>query len=114
MLITINSYGMYYHGQMALQIAILVAFTQLIPEHQVQILGVIKARVKVRILISKSVKDADNTFCIELTHGLLDPVHCSVYRRIPVPLDHNSVWLVRWLGLSAILQEESWRDRRRG
>jgi membrane associated rhomboid family serine protease len=39
-------YGMYYHGQMALQIAILVAFTQLIPEHQVQILGVIKARVK--------------------------------------------------------------------
>ncbi|CAA7265917.1 unnamed protein product [Cyclocybe aegerita] len=39
-------YGMQYHGQMALQIAILVAFTQLIPEHQVQILGVIKARVK--------------------------------------------------------------------
>nr|BAH22604.1 hypothetical protein UPA2 [Pholiota nameko] len=39
-------FGMHYHGQMALQIAILVAFTQLIPEHQVQILGVIKARVK--------------------------------------------------------------------
>ncbi|KAJ6604839.1 eukaryotic integral membrane protein-domain-containing protein [Mycena vulgaris] len=39
-------YGMQYHGQMALQIAILVAFTQLIPEHQIQILGVFKARVK--------------------------------------------------------------------
>jgi len=39
-------YGMQYHGQMALQIAILVAFTQVIPEHQVQILGVLKARVK--------------------------------------------------------------------
>jgi len=39
-------YGMNYHGQMALQIAILVAFTQLIPEHQVQVLGVFKARVK--------------------------------------------------------------------
>ncbi|PFH49701.1 hypothetical protein AMATHDRAFT_62718 [Amanita thiersii Skay4041] len=39
-------YGMQYHGQMALQIALLVAFTQLIPEHQVQILGVIRARVK--------------------------------------------------------------------
>jgi hypothetical protein len=38
---------MQYHGQMALQIGILVAFTQLIPEHQVQILGVFKARVKV-------------------------------------------------------------------
>lgn len=42
---------MRYHGQMALQIALLVAFTQLIPEHQVQILGVIKARVKVCISV---------------------------------------------------------------
>ncbi|KAF8913111.1 eukaryotic integral membrane protein-domain-containing protein [Gymnopilus junonius] len=39
-------YGMQYHGQMSLQIALLVAFTQLIPEHQVQFFGVIKARVK--------------------------------------------------------------------
>lgn len=39
---------MHYHGQMALQIALLVAFTQLIPEHQVQVMGVIKTRVKVR------------------------------------------------------------------
>ena len=38
---------MHYHGQMSLQIALLVAFTQLIPEHQVQIFGVLKARVKV-------------------------------------------------------------------
>lgn len=39
-------YGMEYHGQMALFISLLVAFTQVIPEHQVQILGFIKARVK--------------------------------------------------------------------
>ncbi|RDB28848.1 hypothetical protein Hypma_015796 [Hypsizygus marmoreus] len=39
-------YGMRYHGQMSLQTAILVAFTQIIPEHQVQVLGFIKARVK--------------------------------------------------------------------
>ncbi|KAF8807828.1 DUF1751-domain-containing protein [Phlegmacium glaucopus] len=39
-------YGMHYHGQMALQTSLLVAFTQLIPEHQIQIFGVIKARVK--------------------------------------------------------------------
>ncbi|KAF7311074.1 Eukaryotic integral membrane protein [Mycena chlorophos] len=39
-------YGMRYHGQMSLQIAVLVAFTQLIPEHQVQVMGVLKARVK--------------------------------------------------------------------
>lgn len=35
-----------YHGQMALQIAVLVAFTQIIPEHQVQLFGVFKTRVK--------------------------------------------------------------------
>ncbi|KAI0719965.1 eukaryotic integral membrane protein [Cerioporus squamosus] len=39
-------YGQEYHGQMALQIGVLVAFTQLIPEHQVQLMGVFKARVK--------------------------------------------------------------------
>ncbi|TFK56659.1 eukaryotic integral membrane protein [Heliocybe sulcata] len=39
-------YGMQYHGQMALQTAVLVGFTQLIPEHQVQVFGFIKARVK--------------------------------------------------------------------
>jgi hypothetical protein len=43
---------MRYHGQMGLQIALLVAFTQLIPEHQVQILGVIKTRVKVGISVN--------------------------------------------------------------
>jgi hypothetical protein len=41
---------MQYHGQMSLQIALLVAFTQLIPEHQVQVMGVLRARVKVRKL----------------------------------------------------------------
>ncbi|KAI0082082.1 DUF1751-domain-containing protein, partial [Panus rudis PR-1116 ss-1] len=39
-------YGQRYHGQMALQIGVLVAFTQLIPEHHVQLFGVLKARVK--------------------------------------------------------------------
>ncbi|KAF8560032.1 DUF1751-domain-containing protein [Imleria badia] len=39
-------YGMQYHGQMALFTSVLVAFTQLIPEHQVQVLGFFKVRVK--------------------------------------------------------------------
>ena len=42
------SYGFQYHGQMALQNGLLVAFTQAIPEHQVQVFGVFGARVKVR------------------------------------------------------------------
>ena len=41
------NYG--YHGQMALQIGVLVGFTQLIPEHQVQLFGVLRARVKVSL-----------------------------------------------------------------
>ena len=36
---------------MALQTGILVAFTQLIPEHQVQVFGVLKVRVKVRVTL---------------------------------------------------------------
>jgi hypothetical protein len=40
-------YGMSYHGLSALQVAFLVAFTQLIPEHQVQVFGgLFKMRVK--------------------------------------------------------------------
>ncbi|KAH9944231.1 uncharacterized protein BXZ73DRAFT_96720 [Epithele typhae] len=35
-------YGQAYHGQMALQVGILVAFTQIIPEHQVQVMGCLK------------------------------------------------------------------------
>jgi hypothetical protein len=38
---------MVYRGQSALHCGILVAFTQLIPEHQVQLFGVLKVRVKV-------------------------------------------------------------------
>lgn len=39
-------YGMQYRGQMALQIAVAVAFTQLIPEHQIQLFGIYRVRVK--------------------------------------------------------------------
>lgn len=39
---------MNYRGLMALQTGCLVAFTQIIPEHQVQVFGMLKVRVKVR------------------------------------------------------------------
>ena len=41
---------MEYRGSMSLQIGLLVAFTQLIPEHQVQLFGVLKTRVKVCVV----------------------------------------------------------------
>ncbi|GFZ45419.1 hypothetical protein JCM24511_03145 [Saitozyma sp. JCM 24511] len=39
-------FGLPYHGLSGLQVGFLVAFTQLIPEHQLQLLGAIKVRVK--------------------------------------------------------------------
>lgn len=42
------SSGIPFHGMTALQSGVLVAFTQIIPEHQIQLFGVLKARVKVR------------------------------------------------------------------
>jgi hypothetical protein len=40
-------FGQSYHGMMGLQAGFLVAFTQIIPEHQVQVLGgMLKLRVK--------------------------------------------------------------------
>lgn len=51
------AFGIQYHGQMALQAGILVAFTQAIPEHQVQVFGVFGARVK-------SLPMAYNTFSV--------------------------------------------------
>jgi hypothetical protein len=43
------SYGAPIQGQTALQTGFLVAFTQLIPEHQVQVFGKLRMRVKVSI-----------------------------------------------------------------
>lgn len=96
---------MNYHGQMALQIAILVAFTQLIPEHQVQVLGVIKARVKVRQIPSTHWTIEPDLFA-DFTNGLPYLIDCFMLRGIPMPLDHHSIWLVCWLDLLAILQEK--------
>jgi hypothetical protein len=49
-LISLSSdrYQQQYAGQMALQAGVLVAFTQIIPEHQLQLFGSFKIRVKVR------------------------------------------------------------------
>lgn len=99
---------MQYHGQMALQTALLVAFTQLIPEHQVQVMGVIKARVKVcnsatpcpLLLIM---------FRQDVANGVLDYFNYFYLPRFSVSLDYHPVWLVRQLGVPSFLQEESGR-----
>jgi len=54
------AFGIQYHGQMALQTGILVAFTQAIPEYQIQLFGALKARVK-------SLPMAYNTFSVVMS-----------------------------------------------
>ena len=103
---------MHYHGQMALQISLLVAFTQLIPEHQIQVLGVIKARVKVWILLGNILTTLIISLnSVEFANGVFDFIHCPMYSWLPVPMDHNPVWMVCGLGLSPILQKELGGDR---
>lgn len=99
---------MQYHGQMALQTALLVAFTQLIPEHQVQVMGVIKARVKVRNFAT-ACPPSLIMFHQDVANGILDPVNYFMLRRLSVSMDYHPVWLVRQLGVSSFLQEESGR-----
>jgi hypothetical protein len=88
---------------MALQVALLVAFTQLIPEHQVQIIGVIKARVKV----------CHKCFPDMIVHAVSEPTSFishgffrSLYHWIPIPVDAGSVRLVCRLGVLEVLQKE--------
>lgn len=103
-------YGMPYHGQMSLQIALLVAFTQLIPEHQVQVMGVIKTRVKVSASVEIILRYRHIWQSLsEFAYGLPHTVDCSLHSWMAMPLDYNSIWVVCRLGVPAILQEEPWR-----
>lgn len=78
---------------MALQIGVLVAFTQLIPEHQVQLFGVLKTRVKVRTPTSRLCVNFD-TFISDATNGIPGLVHGAMPYWFPVPVDRDPVWLV--------------------
>ena len=89
---------MHYHGQMALQVALLVAFTQLIPEHQVQFFGAIKARVKV-ISYAISALDINTHFQgLPMAYLTLSTVLCIVGYQCPWVLIQFG-WFVSWVYL---------------
>lgn len=95
---------MQYHGQMALQTAILVAFTQIIPEHQVQIMGVIKTRVKVRVHWCLSfVLGCILIVVLADPNGLPHSIYNLDFRWLPMPLDCHPIWLAGWLGIPTLL-----------
>lgn len=94
-------YGMQYHGTMSLQIAILVAFTQLIPEHHVQVMGILKTRVKVNIVFRPMYQTPD--YQPESPNGILDLVNCDDHSRVSVSMDHHSIWMVCRLDIPSLL-----------
>lgn len=92
---------MHYHGQMALQVALLVAFTQLIPEHQVQFFGVIKARVKVAAILTDAVSVINIVTYFQslpMAYLTLSTVLCIIGYQCPWVLVQFG-WFVSWVYL---------------
>lgn len=104
--VPIPRYGQWYHGQMALQIGVLVAFTQLIPEHQVQLFGVLKTRVKVCVYLASRLSIDVDASASDAANGIPRIVDGTMHYRFPMPVDRNPVWLASQLGLAAFLQEK--------
>lgn len=96
---------------MALQTGILVAFTQLIPEHQVQVFGVVKVRVKVRQPILGP-KASINCKHAALTNGIRNAVYCYGAHWLPIALDSHSMGMASIMALLEILQKEQGRLHR--
>lgn len=92
---------------MALQIGVLVAFTQLIPEHHVQVLGVFKARVKVS---AQRCLDAPRELSVlsgvDTPHGVCDLLNGHVPHWLPSAVHSDPVWMAGIIHLAPILQEE--------
>lgn len=98
-------YGMPYHGLMGLQVGFLVAFTQLIPEHQVQIFGgLAKMRVKVRSIgPAHSLTLADTPPAVS-AHALRHLLERPLLIGLPIALHPHPVWLARRVVLPALHQ----------
>lgn len=99
--------GMSYHGLMGLQVGFLVAFTQLIPEHQVQIFGgLAKIRVKVSMQCSSTNSLADETTFLNLvfTNGLCYCFKHCLLTRISITVYPHSIWLAWKLYVPTIRQ----------
>lgn len=70
MIDALRRYGLPYHGLSGLQVGFLVAFTQLIPEHQLQLFGALKLRVKVSVPPSTHPTPADENTLRQTLPGI--------------------------------------------
>lgn len=107
---------MSYHGLMALQTGFLVAFTQLIPEHQVQIFGgLVKLRVKVPVPQKSSSQPEGMTESLPpppepsqqlpMLYVLVSNIACVIGYQSPYLLIQLG-WLVSWFYLRFIKWSE--------
>lgn len=105
---------MSYHGLMALQVAFLVAFTQLIPEHQVQVFGgLFKMRVKSLPMLYVTVS---NVACVlgyqspyilvRLSDSTICPALTDAPMSLGLPPQIQFGWLVSWFYLRFIKYNE--------
>ena len=90
---------------MALQTGILVAFTQIIPEHQVQVFGLLKVRVKVREFLVVMRRPLSSVLSAP-ADGVRDIVHGAMPLGLPIALDQYPVGLACIVHLPPLLQEE--------
>ena|SRR6266576_2382470 len=100
--LTIYRYGMQYHGQMALQVGVLVAFTQLIPEHQVQVFGVFRARVKVW-LTGYQVNPRTTNLLTDTSNGIPHIFYCHVHNRFSMSIHRHPVWVAGLVDMASVL-----------
>lgn len=92
----LHSYQQNYFGMTAVQTGVLVAFTQLIPEHQVQLLGVVRIRVKVRCAgFSATPPDHSYAQRLPMIYVTISTVLCLVGYQAPWILIQFG-WLVSW------------------
>ena len=85
-----------------MQIGVLVALTQLIPEHQVQLFGVFRARVKVR-LTGHLVNSRTTDPLTDTSDGIRHIFYCHVHHRVSMSIYHYPVWVAGFLDMASVL-----------
>lgn len=99
---------------MALQVGILVALTQQIPEHQVLLFGVVGTRVKVLCFPAIFWIMDSQSYLLETSYALCHSLQHSVHHWLPIAVDSDPVRVARFMDLLTLLQTYWRRYHRSG
>jgi Eukaryotic integral membrane protein (DUF1751) len=114
------SFGMAYNGLMALQVGVLVALTQAIPEHQILLFGTLGVRMKVISVVAPLCYPFELTFgCFyrdnppvtghmtiaipAASNALCDILQHYVHSGLPVTVYSHPIWVACLMGIPSIL-----------